>query len=401
MVKDKKNFRLSVFLFALFALISIIVLSTMSCSGSKKVAQNEQLSLSKFDKEALKIQMAKVADWQIEHFTYSTEGSPGYLHDYGIDAWTNGTLFLGMTKWAEIAGNNIYYDWLKDIGQKNNWKIPANFEGTRHSLYHADELMVGQFYLYLYDKYKDPVMLTPTKERVDWIIANPPNPSMDANNKQSWTWCDALFMAPPVYAHIARIENNPRYLQFMDYEFRRTYEKLYDREHRLFFRDASFFDRRENNGEKIFWGRGNGWVAGGLVNTMKQLPKNSEYLPFYQSLFKEFIPALVALQNERGYWHASLLDPESFPAPETSATALITYAVAYGINSGLLSKEEYLPGLLKTWNVLNSFVNEDGKLGYVQPIGADPRRVTSDMTAVYGVGAYLLAGSEIYKIDFK
>ena len=43
-------------------------------------------------------------------------------------------------------------------------------------------------------------------------------------------------------------------------------------------------------------------------------------------------------------------------------------------------------------------VEPDGKLGYVQPIGADPRKVTRDMTEVYGTGAFLLSGCQIYKM---
>lgn len=134
----------------------------------------------------------------------------------------------------------------------------------------------------------------------------------------------------------------------------------------------------------------------GIPNLLKYLPQ--EYKGFYEDLFIELIGRLVELQDENGYWHASLLDPESYPVPEASATALITYAIAYGINEGLLDKKEYLPALTKSWNWLMSVVDEDGKLGWVQPIGADPKKVIGDMTAVYGVGAVLMAGTEICKM---
>ena len=42
-------------------------------------------------------------------------------------------------------------------------------------------------------------------------------------------------------------------------------------------------------------------------------------------------------------------------------------------------------------------VHADGKLGYIQPVGAAPRAAGFDATDVYGVGACLLAGSELYK----
>jgi rhamnogalacturonyl hydrolase YesR len=350
------------------------------------------------DKFDVKSSLKKVADWQIKHFEYVTSGN---LHDYGADAWTNATLYTGMLEWAKIAGDSTYYHWLTNIGSMNQWKIPSNFsEHPKYQIYHADELCIGQFYLGMFDVFREEIMLASTKERVDRIMNNPPDSTMNTSNKQSWTWCDALFMAPPVYAGMAKIEDNAQYLQFMDREYKKTYHFLYDKENNLFFRDSSYFDKTEDNGKKVLWGRGNGWVAAGLVNLLKLLPEDSTYRPFYEDLFKEFVPRLATLQGSDGFWRASLLDADSYPSPETSATALITYALAYGVNQGLLDKKVYAPVMEKSWKALLSAIDNDGKLGWVQPIGADPKKVTAEMTAPYGVGAFLLAGSEIYTYLF-
>ena len=366
------------------------VLFLLVLSGCKESAATQR--------ENTKKSLQQVADWQMSHFEYATQGN---LHDYGIDSWTNAVLYFGMAEWAKIADNpETYYDWLYNIGETNDWKIPANFLSyERYSLYHADEICIGQFYLNMYEKYGEWRMVDSTLKRVNWIVNNTPDPDMSARKKQSWTWCDALFMAPPVYLHIANIKEDNTYIDFMHNEFMKTYQHLYNHNEMLFFRDDSYFDRTEQNGQRVFWGRGNGWVAAGLVNILKLLPADSEYRPFYEDLFKEFVPRLAALQNQSGFWHASLLDSESYPAPEASATALITYALAYGINQQLLNKKEYTTIVNRAWNALLSVVDEEGKLGYVQPIGADPKKVTSDMTAVYGVGAFLLAGSEIYRMN--
>lgn len=344
--------------------------------------------------------MQNVADWQTGHFSYSTEKN---LHDYGIDSWTNGTLYIGLLELAKIAGDNsVYMNWLEKIGAVTEWKIPANFgNNPRYKYYHADELCIGQFYLGMYDLKKDPSIYLSTKERADWIMNNPGDTTLHPRNKQLWTWCDALFMAPSVYAHLYLIENSEKYISFMDFEFKRTYHYLYDKEYGLFFRDGSYFEKREQNGEKIFWGRGNGWVAAGLVQILKLLPANSTYRPFYEELFQEFVPRIASLQNAEGFWHASLLDTVNYPSPEISATALITYAIAYGINEGLLSEKEYTSKALNGWKALNKAIDENGKLGWVQPIGADPKKVTADMTASYGIGAFLLAGSELYRLVRK
>ena len=112
--------------------------------------------------------------------------------------------------------------------------------------------------------------------------------------------------------------------------------------------------------------------------------------------------AMVAqCQDEKGFWHASLLDPDSFPNPETSSSSFFCYALAYGINEGLLVREQYMPIVAKAWNALVSSVFPDGKLGWVQPIGQDPKKVTREMTEVYGVGAFLLAATEMLEMANK
>jgi rhamnogalacturonyl hydrolase YesR len=258
---------------------------------------------------------------------------------------------------------------------------------------------MGQFYLNMYAMYGKSEMIISTCERVNQIIdGGIPNRDLSYKNKQVWSWCDALFMAPPVYSHIAAITGDEKYLRFMDEQFKNTVNHLYSREDSLFFRDDSYRNKKERNGETIFWGRGNGWVAAGLVNLLKTLPADSPYRVFYEDLFKEQVCKLAQLQNPDGFWRASLLDPESYPSPETSATALIAYSIAYGLKNNLLGKETYYPVLAKAWNALVSAVDENGRLGWVQPIGADPKKVTQEMTAVYGVGTFLLAGTEIYNL---
>lgn len=352
----------------------------------KEEVEPEELVISEIE---IISNMQKVADWQMDNFTYNAAGS----HDYGIAAWTHATLYLGLAKWAEIAPNATRcYDWLYDKGNKGNWDLGKNYT------YHADELCVGQFYIAMYDKYKEEEMIKSITERVDYIMANPPsNQSMSHGNKQLWTWCDALFMAPPVYTQLANLYPEKNYLSYMDKQYRKLYNHLYDKEEKLFYRDDSYFNKKEANGEKVFWGRGNGWALAGITNILKSLPSGSEYKKYYEEIFRELALKLIELQNDDGAWHASLLDPDSYPAPETSATALITYALAYGLNNNLLTEDEAYKPMTKAWIKLCDAIHTNGKLGFVQPVGQDPKTVTKDMTATFGVGAFLLAGTEIYK----
>ena len=107
---------------------------------------------------------------------------------------------------------------------------------------------------------------------------------------------------------------------------------------------------------------------------------------------------LLTCQQDDGMWRASLLDPADYPLKETSSSGFYTYAFAWGVNQGLLDRKSYEPAVRKAWTALVSCVQNDGKLTHVQPIGADPQKFPDDSTEIYGVGAFLLAGSEIHRM---
>ena len=108
---------------------------------------------------------------------------------------------------------------------------------------------------------------------------------------------------------------------------------------------------------------------------------------------------LVKLQDEQGYWHASLLDTATYADPETSSTGLITYALAYGVNQGLLDKATYMPFIEKGWKALVRSVDTEGKVCWVQPVGQNPKKIEKKSTELYGVGAFLQAAAEIYQLS--
>ncbi len=334
----------------------------------------------------IKAVMTKVADWQI--------ANPSSHHTAD---WTSGAYLAGLTAWAEMADTNKYYKALIGFGQKNNW-------APHKRVYHADDHVVGQMYLDLYKKYKDPKMLAPTQKRFDEILANQPTTELKMgtkNGQDRWNWCDALFMAPPVWAKLARVTGQSKYLEYMNKEWWATTGYLYDADEHLYYRDSRYFDRREANGEKIFWSRGNGWVFAGLARVLEEMPADYPDRPKYEKLFKDMAAKLVKIQPEEGLWHSSLLDPVSYPTKEASGSGFYCYGLAWGINQGYLNEKRYLPAVSRAWDGLVNCVHADGKLGYVQPIGADPRQVTSDQTEIYGVGSFLLAGSEVYKIALR
>ena len=360
----------------------LTVLMTVSCKTRTKADETKYIT-------------QKVADWQIKTFADmgkyralpAVEHRKSWHHRtaYHDLEWHCGALYAGMYQFSTITDNPKYINWLKDIGDKNNWRLFKR-------VYHADDQAVGQFYLNLYDNYRDEKMIKPTQMRFDSIIQS------DRSNKSLWYWSDALFMAPPVWVRLSKETKDLKYLDFMDTQYHMAYDKLWDKEEHLFFRDKSYFKAREKNGEKVFWSRGNGWVFGGLALMIPDFPKDWKHKAFYISVFKDMAKTLKKEQRNDGTWSASILADEiAYPNKETSGTAFFTFGLAWGINNGILDAEIYEPVMMKAWEAIVLCVTKEGMLGYVQPVGAAPGESFKDYTEVYGSGAFLAAGTEVYK----
>jgi rhamnogalacturonyl hydrolase YesR len=333
------------------------------------------------DPAVVKTMMLKVAGWQLAHPKHA-------LFD-----WTNGAFYAGICAAYETTGEKSMLNALTDMGEKNLWK-----PGPR--LQHADDYAICQSYLDIYQLERDRKMIDPTIEQMDRFMAMP----YQSKGIQviTWWWCDALFMAPPAMVKLSVITGDKKYMEYSDRLWHECYDLLYDKKEHLFARDLSYVikgdttDRREANGSKIFWARGNSWVLGGLARILSELPKNYKGRTFYEKVFCEMSERIAALQQKDGLWRASLLDPASYPGGEASGTGFYTYALAWGIRNGLLDKEKYLPVVLKAWQGLNTLVLPDGCVGWCQTISGAPKsNFGAETWEVYGAGAYLLAASEV------
>jgi unsaturated rhamnogalacturonyl hydrolase len=318
--------------------------------------------------------MKIVADWQLSRMPAVPQTD-----------WTWAALYAGFMGVPDAVAGDKYKKAMLDLGNQLEWKPGPRIE-------HADDQAVGQMYMEQYFLHKDAKMMSPMRARLDQEIATPDDPA-----KPLWWWCDALFMAPPVFADMAKATGDQKYLDFMDREWNITTTLLYEKNKHLYSRDATFLDKHEKNGEKLFWSRGNGWVMGGIVRVLQQLPKNSPLRPKYVALLKEMAAAALAIQGKDGLWRPGLLDADAYPLPEVSGSAFITYALAYGVNEKILDRKTYWPAVEKAWAGMLTHVYADGRLGAIQPVGAAPGAYAETSSYVYGVGAYLLAGSEIYR----
>ncbi|UAL11660.1 glycoside hydrolase family 105 protein [Caulobacter segnis] len=341
-----------------------------------------------------------VADWQLRHmdgqFDYVQTHRAGTQNPRG---WIQGAFYVGLAAFAERTGDTGYAQALRAHGVEQEWGL-----GKRPL--HADDHVIAQTWLWLNLRDRDPAQIAPVKARFDAILADPPHADLkfiDGTEDQPcqvrWCWSDALFMAPPTWTALSAATKDTRYAAYGDREFWATTEYLLDKGDSLYFRDSRYFDRRDDQGRKIFWSRGNGWAYAGIVNILKTLPADHPDRPRYVALFRKMSARLVSLQKPDGYWSVSLLAPEHSP-PETSGTGFFVYGLAWGVNQGLLKDPKSVRSARLGWSALANAVAPDGKLGWVQQVGYAPDHVEAGDTQLYGSGAFLLAASEVSRGRF-
>lgn len=356
---------------------SIFYLSLALLALTSTVALAQKKGNKIYTKPYITNVMEKVCDWQL--------ANPVEINVRNENDWARAAFYAGVMATYRTTQNQKYLDAATAWSQSFDWKLADR-------LRHADDHAKGQTYLEIYEIKKDPAMIADIKSTFDSLIMNP------RKGRDDWWWCDALFMAPPVLAKLAAATGDNRYLTYLHTMFWDTHDFLYDKEDHLFYRDRNFFNKKTPGGKKTFWARGNGWVIAGTVRVLQYLPKSDPYYDRYVTLFREMAASLKKVQSKDGLWRPSLLDEQEVPHPETSGSSFFCYAMAWGVNNGLLDKKEYLAVVKAAWKGLNDLVTPEGRLQWVQPIGGSPEKVTADNYQEYGSGAFLLAGSEMYKM---
>jgi rhamnogalacturonyl hydrolase YesR len=339
-------------------------------------------------------QAVKLADWQLAHMDVNPRSGD-------MRAWEPAVFWVGMTALADAGAPPRIKDAIMAMGRANGWR-------PGEKPYFADDHAIVQSYLWAAAHGGPPQALASAKATFDRIVdkpavttlafAVPPEGYGATECLTRWCWCDALFMAPPALVELSRQTGDPKYRDFAMKEFWATTDFLLDPVEQLYYRDSRFFERRDAQRRKQFWARGNGWVFAGMARIIPLLPKNSPDRVRMEGLFRNMAAKLKTLQKTDGYWAPSLLAAEGSP-PESSGTGFFTYGMAWGVNAGVLPRAEYAPVAKRGWAALERAVQPDGRLGWVQQVSDRPDKVAAQETQYYGVGAFLLAATQIAQLD--
>jgi unsaturated rhamnogalacturonyl hydrolase len=330
---------------------------------------------------AVRAAMRKVADWELK------ESQP-----YFDRTWTWNVLYTGFMAASKTLGDSRYRDAMEGMAEKSQW-------GLRSEHPNADDQSVAQTYLELDLQQPAQQRVDPTRAALDGLLAGG-TAAIPKNQAQiPWWWCDALFMAPPVWTRMYAVTHEEKYLDYVDKHWWETSDLLYDPQRQMYYRDVTFLHAKDARGNPVFWSRGNGWVMGGIARTLEFMPKDRPERGRYEAQLREMAAAVMALEDpQTGLWHSDLLDATDYPQPETSGSALITFALAWGVNNGVLDRAMYRPVIAKAWRGLVGQIYADGRLGNIQQTGAAPGHYLPASSYNYGVGGFLLAGAQVEEL---
>lgn len=324
--------------------------------------------------------------------------------EHGWAFWDEAAYHTGNMEAYFVTKNDNYRKYSEQWAEKNQWKGAKSTDKSEwkftygekdaHVLF-GDWQICFQTYIDLYNLDKDEKKVVRAKEVMEYQMSTP--------NHKYWWWADGLYMVMPVMTKLYKLTGEERYLDKLTEYFVYADSLMYDPEESLYYRDGKYVypQHTSANGKKDFWARGDGWVLAGLAKVLKDIPIENKHRNLFLQRFKALSKAVAKSQQPKGYWTRSILDPDHAPGPETSGTAFFTYGLLWGINNGILNENEYMPVVALAWKYLTTIaLQEGGKVGFIQPIGerAIPGQVVDkNSTSNFGVGAFLLASTEMYR----
>ena len=271
-----------------------------------------------------------------------------YGHDLSSVQYIPALALVGRIRLGELTDDPSH---LKDVerivapyvsGDKES--LPARFAGS-HS---AGHLIFSELARVSEDPTKKQRYLELARVAADagFDDKGQPKPAMPAHSEMS----DAVFMGCPILAEAGALTGEAKYIEMAGRHFEFV-KKLVLREDGIY---------RHSPLCETAWGRGNGFPALGLAWSLSAMPKDH---PLYSKFLKEFqshMQALVKLQDPTGTWHQVIDDDASYQ--EFAATAMITFAMIRGVQSGWLNEKEYRPVIEKAFRAIKTRIASDGTL---------------------------------------
>jgi len=259
--------------------------------------------------------------------------------------------WTGAIKFASITGDTTLARLLKN-------KFEPLFNTERALLpimNHVDLNMFGSLPLEFYQISNDERYLELGLPYADtqWILPEKASVKQTAWGEKGYSWqtrlwIDDMYMITIVQTQAYKVTKDKKYIDRAAKEMVMYLDSL-QRPNGLFYHapDVPFY-----------WGRGNGWMAAGMTELLRSLPKdNKDRLRILQG-YRAMMKSLKNYQNPSGTWNQLIDDPNCWA--ETSGSAMFTYALISGVRHGWLNENEFGPVARKAWLGLIPYINEKG-----------------------------------------
>jgi rhamnogalacturonyl hydrolase YesR len=176
------------------------------------------------------------------------------------------------------------------------------------------------------------------------------NPLPDGLTRQTRWWIDDMYMITALQLQAYRATGDAKYLERAAREMVAYLEKL-QQPNGLFFHAPDV---------KFYWGRGDGWVAVGMAEILRDLPAKHRLRKPVLAAYTKMMSTLLEHQADTGMWRQLIDHPESWE--ESSSSAMFTYAFVTGVKNGWLPEETYGPAARKAWIALVGYLTPEGDL---------------------------------------
>lgn len=281
---------------------------------------------------------------QSEHMFHKKDGRMG-IHYAEVCTW------LGALRYSESVNNEMLIGLLKD-------RFDLFF--TTESIYlplksHVDLNMFGCLPLEFYQVTKDQRYYDLGLPYADtqWNVPMDASDVEKAYSKKGYSWqtrlwIDDMFMITIIQSQAYRVTQNEIYINRAANEMVYYLDEL-QRPNGLFYHAPDV---------PYYWARGNGWMAVGMAELLKVLPENNPNRKRIMDGYLTMIHSLKEYQNENGLWNQLIDQPDCWP--ETSGSAMFTYAIIIGLKQGWLDSSEYLPIVRMAWLGLVAYIDENG-----------------------------------------
>jgi unsaturated rhamnogalacturonyl hydrolase len=182
---------------------------------------------------------------------------------------------------------------------------------------------------------------------IDYPSAAISAPNLNGLSPETRYWVDDMYMLTMLQLEAYRATGDRKYLDRDAHEMVSYLDKL-QQPNGLFFHapDVPFF-----------WGRGDGWFAAGMAEMLRSLPANHPDRPRILAGYKLMMAALLKYQGADGMWHQLIDHPEAWP--ETSSSAMFSFAMITGVKHGWLDAPTYAPAARKAWIAVTGYIDQN------------------------------------------